>query len=168
MPVSKSAVLAKTSPGNISLGSAADAWGCWASVEWIVGLELTMAGDKDYDWYPTEVDQLVNTVALLADLLASLQLHVLLRRNLWAIEVLTEKALLLSHGVTRPKLLLKWRSISIESQGLAACIQVTECIDECLLDKYQFNERGVIQVKGKGEMTTYLLTGRKVQNSIAC
>jgi adenylate cyclase len=32
---------------------------------------------------------------------------------------------------------------------------------ERLKDKYVFQERGVIYVKGKGEMTTYLLNSRK-------
>ena len=47
----------------------------------------------------------------------------------------------------------------MESQGLAGRIQVTQRYYERLLDKYQFEERGVIQVKGKGEMTAYLLNG---------
>jgi len=47
----------------------------------------------------------------------------------------------------------------MESQGLAGRIQVTQRYYERLLDKYQFEERGVIQVKGKGEMIAYLLNG---------
>lgn len=49
----------------------------------------------------------------------------------------------------------------MESHGLAGYIQVTEETYKCLPDKYLFEERGVIQVKGKGEMTTYFLTGKK-------
>jgi CheY-like chemotaxis protein/class 3 adenylate cyclase len=49
----------------------------------------------------------------------------------------------------------------MESRGLAGHIQVTAATYERLQDKYLFEERGTIQVKGKGEMTTYLLTGRK-------
>ena|GEM_PF-859724 len=45
----------------------------------------------------------------------------------------------------------------MESQGLADCIQVTEATFHCLHDRYQFKKRGVISVKGRGEMTTYLL-----------
>ena len=45
----------------------------------------------------------------------------------------------------------------MESQGLAGQIQVTERYYERLADKYQFEKRGLIQVKGKGEMTAYLL-----------
>jgi class 3 adenylate cyclase len=52
----------------------------------------------------------------------------------------------------------------MESHGLPGYIQVTESTYDRLRDKYLFKERGVIQVKGKGEMTTYLLTARKVQN----
>jgi PAS domain S-box-containing protein len=49
----------------------------------------------------------------------------------------------------------------MESQGICGAIQVTAQTYERLRDKYLFEERGVIRVKGKGEMTTYLLTGRK-------
>jgi class 3 adenylate cyclase len=48
----------------------------------------------------------------------------------------------------------------MESQGLAGRIQVTQRLYERLLGKYQFEKRGVIQVKGKGEMTAYLLDDR--------
>ncbi|MEW6493892.1 MAG: adenylate/guanylate cyclase domain-containing protein [Cyanobacteriota bacterium] len=51
----------------------------------------------------------------------------------------------------------------MESHGVAGYIQVTESTYRCLRDQYQFEERGVIQVKGKGEMMTYFLTGRKVE-----
>ena len=47
----------------------------------------------------------------------------------------------------------------MESQGLAGRIQVTQRYYERLLDKYQFEKRGTIQVKGKGDMTAYLLEG---------
>jgi class 3 adenylate cyclase len=49
----------------------------------------------------------------------------------------------------------------MESHGLASCIQVSQATYERLRDKYWLQERGVIYVKGKGEMLTYLLTGRK-------
>jgi hypothetical protein len=48
----------------------------------------------------------------------------------------------------------------MESQGLAGRIQVTQRFYECLMDRYQFEKRGAIQVKGKGEMTAYLLNGQ--------
>jgi class 3 adenylate cyclase len=54
----------------------------------------------------------------------------------------------------------------MESHGLPGYIQVTELTYERLRDKYLFKERGVIRVKGKGEMSTYLLIGRKVENLV--
>jgi len=50
----------------------------------------------------------------------------------------------------------------MESQGVAGRIQVTPATKERLKDKYCFKRRGVILVKGKGEMITYWLTGKKV------
>lgn len=38
---------------------------------------------------------------------------------------------------------------------------VTQMSYELLKDKYDFLERGYIDVKGKGQMKTYLLKGRK-------
>ncbi|MFB2837137.1 PAS domain S-box protein [Floridanema evergladense] len=49
----------------------------------------------------------------------------------------------------------------MESHGIAGQIQVTTTTYEILRDKYQFQKRGNIPIKGKGEMTTYLLTGKK-------
>ena len=49
----------------------------------------------------------------------------------------------------------------MESCGLSNTIQVTESTYQRLKDRYQFEERGVVNIKGKGEMTTYLLRGRK-------
>lgn len=53
----------------------------------------------------------------------------------------------------------------MESHGLANCIHVSQTTYELLRDKYRFEERGVIEVKGKGKMFTYLLIGRKVMNN---
>lgn len=50
----------------------------------------------------------------------------------------------------------------MESHGLAGYIQITQSTYKCLQDKYWLEERGVIKVKGKGEMMTYFLKGRKV------
>ena len=50
----------------------------------------------------------------------------------------------------------------MESHGIPGCIQVTQATYERLRDKYLFEERGVIQVKGKGEMMTYLLRSKKL------
>lgn len=53
----------------------------------------------------------------------------------------------------------------MESHGLAGGIQVTATTYEKLRDKYELKERGMVLVKGKGEMVTYLLTGRKVTHN---
>ncbi|WP_375468752.1 adenylate/guanylate cyclase domain-containing protein [uncultured Nostoc sp.] len=49
----------------------------------------------------------------------------------------------------------------MESQGLVGKIQVTEDTYKSLCDEFLFEKRGEIEVKGKGEMTTYLLIGKK-------
>jgi class 3 adenylate cyclase len=49
----------------------------------------------------------------------------------------------------------------MELHGLPGQIQVTASTYELLKDKYVFQPRGTIEVKGKGEMVTYLLTGRQ-------
>lgn len=49
----------------------------------------------------------------------------------------------------------------MESQGLPGKIQVTQASYELLKNHYVFEERGQVFVKGKGEMTTYWLVGRK-------
>ncbi len=48
----------------------------------------------------------------------------------------------------------------MESQGVAGCIQVTEATYQLLKNKYRLEQRSAINVKGKGEMITYLLHGR--------
>lgn len=48
----------------------------------------------------------------------------------------------------------------MESLGIPGEIQVTADTYERLRDKYQFEVRGAISVKGKGKMTTYLLKGK--------
>jgi adenylate cyclase len=49
----------------------------------------------------------------------------------------------------------------MESHGLPGHIQVTEVTYRRLRDRYLFEERQTMQVKGKGEMVVYLLVGRK-------
>lgn len=49
----------------------------------------------------------------------------------------------------------------MESQGLPNIIQVTTITYNRLQEKYRFSERGTITVKGKGEIKTYILEGRK-------
>lgn len=52
----------------------------------------------------------------------------------------------------------------MESHGIPGSIQVSRATYERLQGKYLFQERGTIYVKGKGEMTTYLLNSRKFDN----
>ncbi len=49
----------------------------------------------------------------------------------------------------------------MESLGTPGCIQVTSATYERLKDQYLFDQRQSIQVKGKGEMTTYRLIAQK-------
>ena len=48
----------------------------------------------------------------------------------------------------------------MESHGIAGCIQVTDVTYQILKNKYQFEPKRIIDIKGKGEMITYLLTGK--------
>jgi len=50
----------------------------------------------------------------------------------------------------------------MESQGLPGAIQVTEAACQRLRERYECERRGTIQVKGKGEMLTYVLKGRRI------
>jgi len=45
----------------------------------------------------------------------------------------------------------------MESHGIPGEIQVTETTYDILKDKFNFEERGIIEVKGKGKMRTYFL-----------
>jgi len=49
----------------------------------------------------------------------------------------------------------------MESHGTPGSIQVTERAYERLRNHYDLRQRGTIDVKGKGRMTTYLLLGRR-------
>lgn len=48
----------------------------------------------------------------------------------------------------------------MESHGVIGRIQVTEATYRHLRDRYRFEDRGEIEVKGKGRLQTYLLVGR--------
>jgi class 3 adenylate cyclase len=48
----------------------------------------------------------------------------------------------------------------MESAGVPGQIQVTRSVYEQLKDEFEFERRGVIQVKGKGEIETWLLHGQ--------
>jgi len=49
----------------------------------------------------------------------------------------------------------------MESQGIAGRIQVTEATYKRLRKNYRLKERGLINIKGKGQMRTYFLEGRE-------
>ena len=48
----------------------------------------------------------------------------------------------------------------MESHGVPGCIQITARTYQRLRDSYRFQRRGLVAVKGKGEMVTYFLVGR--------
>ena len=48
----------------------------------------------------------------------------------------------------------------MESQGIAGRIQVTDTVRQQLNEPFILAERGVIDIKGKGEMLTWFLNGR--------
>jgi adenylate cyclase len=53
----------------------------------------------------------------------------------------------------------------MESHGLPGTIQVTERTHEALRGRYELSQRGTIEVKGKGPMTTYFLLARRAHAS---
>jgi len=50
--------------------------------------------------------------------------------------------------------------------GIPGSIQVTEATYELIRDRFVCEPRGVISVKGKSDMTTYLLVSRKEDAAI--
>ncbi len=54
---------------------------------------------------------------------------------------------------------------AMESDGLPGAIQVSATTCERLRERYILEERGTFYVKGKGDVTTYLLTGRSFSSS---
>jgi len=49
----------------------------------------------------------------------------------------------------------------MESSGIPGEIQVTERTYELLKNEFEFTKRGAVSIKGKGEIITFLLTGRR-------
>jgi adenylate cyclase len=49
----------------------------------------------------------------------------------------------------------------METYGVSGCIHASAAVYERLQELYLFENRGMIEVKGKGAMTTYLLTTRR-------
>ena len=54
----------------------------------------------------------------------------------------------------------------MESEGIPGSIQVTEATYKLIRDRFVCEPRGVISVKGKGEMYTYLLLSRNADNAV--
>eukprot|EP01114_Cavostelium_apophysatum_P022278 TRINITY_DN8005_c0_g1_i1.p2 TRINITY_DN8005_c0_g1~~TRINITY_DN8005_c0_g1_i1.p2 ORF type:complete len:771 (+),score=191.73 TRINITY_DN8005_c0_g1_i1:2526-4838(+) len=50
----------------------------------------------------------------------------------------------------------------MESSGVPGRIQISECTYNLVKDKYRFEERSSVNVKGKGEMKTFLYVSRKI------
>jgi adenylate cyclase len=51
----------------------------------------------------------------------------------------------------------------MESNGVPGCIQVTDRAYRRLRDRYRFERRGPVEIKGKGELVTWFLVGRAGQ-----
>ena len=49
----------------------------------------------------------------------------------------------------------------MESEGIAGAIRVTPATYELIRDEFVCETRGVVSVKGKGDMTTYILRSRR-------
>jgi class 3 adenylate cyclase len=49
----------------------------------------------------------------------------------------------------------------MESTGVAGRIQTSQTIFQCLQPKFDFEERGLVEVKGKGLVRTYFLLGEQ-------
>jgi len=55
----------------------------------------------------------------------------------------------------------------MESSGLPGHIQITHAVYVQLREHYVIEERGTLSIKGKGEMTTYFLVGRRGSSRIS-
>jgi adenylate cyclase/guanylate cyclase len=49
----------------------------------------------------------------------------------------------------------------LESNGLPECIQVTDSVRQRLADRFEFERRGMIELKGMGPTNTWFVRGRK-------
>jgi adenylate cyclase len=54
----------------------------------------------------------------------------------------------------------------MESTGEAGKIQVAPATQQLLADRFMFEERGVIEVRGKGPMRTWWLLGQRAEGPI--
>ena len=55
----------------------------------------------------------------------------------------------------------------MESEGIPGSIQVTEATYELIRDTFVCESRGVVSVKGKGDMNTYLLVSRRASSALS-
>jgi adenylate cyclase len=53
----------------------------------------------------------------------------------------------------------------MESHAVASTIQVTERVRDRLRERYELRQRGTIDVKGKGPMSVYVLSGRRSERA---
>lgn len=49
----------------------------------------------------------------------------------------------------------------MESHGLPGKIHVAESTHRLLAERFEFTDRGLLDIKGKGPMQTYFLEGRR-------
>jgi len=54
----------------------------------------------------------------------------------------------------------------MESHGIPGRIQCTTTVKTMLENKYCFETRGEVEIKGKGLITTYFLVGKKVEELV--
>ena len=54
----------------------------------------------------------------------------------------------------------------MESHGVPGRIQVTAAVRDALAGTHRFEERGPVEIKGKGNLTTYFLIGRRISQGI--
>jgi class 3 adenylate cyclase len=55
----------------------------------------------------------------------------------------------------------------MESTGAPGRVQVTDQMQRALADQFEFEDRGEIEIKGKGRLHTWLITGRKTEAAIS-
>ena len=54
----------------------------------------------------------------------------------------------------------------MESHGIAGRIQLSEATRQALIQPFSLEQRGVIEVKGKGEMNTWFLNGATLSGKV--
>jgi len=54
----------------------------------------------------------------------------------------------------------------MESEGIPGAIQLTEATHELISGRFVCEPRGVVSVKGKGDMNTYLLLAKRTDSAV--